>query len=402
MGKLRLYYWLGVNSCGQKTTGSQLAYSAEQLQREIKRKGIHLQKSIAKPMPFFSSIKHSVNDRQITTFTQQLAIMLDAGLPISLAMQELSQSNSRQGLSALLEELTFQVQQGHSLSTAMQGFTHFDALYLQFVHIGESNGDLAQALNYCAEHREKNHQLIKQIKSALIYPLSVLIVACIVMIIMMIFVVPQFSSLFRSFGAELPALTQFTLDASQWFQAHIGTILIATAVVGMSVHILIRKSPAVRRQCAQLLLKLPILGPCILVGELARFNLLLCNGIQAGLPLLSCLDNAIGAIHNPFLKHKLSGIHHQIRAGSSFSLALSSVSIVPPLMLKMLNIGELTGRLAFMTEKLARLFEEQLNESTNKIGQLIEPLMIVFLGSLVGGLVLSMYLPIFSLMNAVG
>ncbi|GAD78520.1 type II secretion system F family protein [Vibrio ezurae] len=402
MTKLRLYYWLGVSACGQKTTGSQFAYSSLQLQRKMEHKGIRLQKSIAKPIPFFRHIKHSVNDRQITIFTQQLAVMLDAGLPISTAMQQLNDSSTRQGVSALIDELTFQVQQGHSLSIAMQDFTYFDALYLQFVRIGESNGDLAQALNYCAEHREKSHQLIKQIKSALIYPLSVLIIACIVMIIMMIFVVPQFSSLFRSFGAELPALTQFTLDASQWFQAHIGTILIATAMLGMCVHILIRKSLTVRHRCAQLLLKLPILGQCILVGELARFNLLLCNGLQAGLPLLSCLDNAIGAIHNPFLKHKLSGIHHRIRSGSSFSLALSSASILPPLMLKMLNIGELTGRLAFMTEKLARLFEQQLNDSTKKIAQLIEPLMIVFLGSLVGGLVLSMYLPIFSLMNAVG
>ncbi|WP_231892540.1 MULTISPECIES: type II secretion system F family protein [unclassified Vibrio] len=379
-----------------------LAYSQQQVRREMATQDIRILKTIAKSIPMLVTIKHQVKPIHITAFTHQLALMLDAGLSIGMAMAELKQSNQRQGLTALIEEISFQVQQGQALSNVLQTFAYFDSLYLQFVRIGEANGDLAKALNYCVQHREKNLKLLKQIRSALFYPISVIIVACIIMAIMLVFVIPQFSSLFHSFGAELPALTQLTLDVSLWFQFNIGKLVIGCVALVCTTRLLIAKSSAVRYQLAKGIIKTPALGHCVLAGELARFNLLLCNGIQAGLPLVLCIDNATGAVHNAYLKQQLSHINHDIRQGTTLHVSLSSISCLPPLMLKMLTIGELSGRLGSITDNLATIFEQQVDETTDKLGKLIEPMIIVFLGVIVGGLVLSMYLPIFSLMSAVG
>ncbi|CAM2843320.1 type II secretion system F family protein [Vibrio rarus] len=401
MNKLRLYYWLGVQHSGQKTTGRTLAYSSEQLGRVLQLKEIRLLKFVPKPVPSLMSVKHSVRTLHITVFTQQLALMLDSGLPIAVAMTQLQQGNPRQGITALMEEISFQVQQGKSLSSVMHDFTYFDPLYLQFVRVGEANGDLAKALNFCAQHREKNSKLLKQVKSAMIYPVSVIIIAGIVMAVMLIFVIPQFSSLFSSFGANLPAITQFTLDASLLLQRYAGHILL-TIVAVVAAFRLALKSASFRYQVSRKVLATPILGSCILSGELARFNLLLSNGIQAGLPLVLCLDNATAAVNNTYLKTQLAHINPQIRQGSTLYSALKRISCIPSLMLKMLSIGEVTGTLAIITDKLATQFELEVDEATEKLGQCIEPIMIVFLGLLVGGLVLSMYLPIFTLMSEVG
>ncbi|MFA0068687.1 type II secretion system F family protein [Vibrio breoganii] len=402
MSSLQLFIWLGAGDSKPRITGHLLAYSALQLKRILRSKGIELRKFIAKPVPFTSAYKHEVKYGDVTTFTHQLSLMLEAGLPLSLALNELQHSSQRQGVRALLEELHFQIQQGQRLSVAMQMFRFLDSIYLQFVRIGEENGDLSTALGYCTQHREKNQQLLKQVKSALIYPASVIITACVVFAVMMVFVIPQFSSLFHSFGAELPALTQFTVELSTWLQRYFGALLLCLSVITSLIYLCYRKSQAFRHSIAKHSLSIPILGHCILVSELARFNLLLCNGIQAGLPLVTCLNNASFGVRNDFIRQALSSANDSIKEGKSLYYSLEALTFLPSIMLKMIKIGEISGTLAVITGRLATLFEQQLKEATDKLGQLIEPLVIVFLGTLVGGLVLSMYLPIFSLMSAVG
>ncbi|MEZ9466661.1 type II secretion system F family protein [Vibrio breoganii] len=402
MSSLRLFIWLGTGHSKPRVTGQLLAYSALQLKRILRSKGIELRKFIAKPVHFTSAYKHEVKYGDVTTFTHQLALMLEAGLPLSLALNELQHSSQRQGVRALLEELHFQIQQGQRLSVAMQMFSFLDSIYLQFVRIGEENGDLCTALGYCTQHREKNQQLLKQVKSALIYPASVIITACVVFAVMMVFVIPQFSSLFHSFGAELPTLTLFTVELSTWFQRYFWALLLCLSVIASLIYLCYRKSQAFRHSIAKHSLSIPILGHCLLVSELARFNLLLCNGIQAGLPLVTCLNNASFGVRNDFIRQALSSANDSIKEGKSLYHSLEALTFLPSIMLKMIKIGEISGTLAVITGRLATLFEQQLKEATDKLGQLIEPLVIVFLGALVGGLVLSMYLPIFSLMSAVG
>ncbi len=402
MSSLKLFIWLGTSHSKPRITGHLLAYSGIQLKRILESKGIKLRKFIAKPVPFTTAYKHEVKYSDITTFTHQLALMLEAGLPLALALYELQRSNQRQGVQVLLEALHFQIQQGQKLSVAMQEFHFLDSIYLQFVRIGEENGDLSTALGYCTQHREKNQQLLKQVKSALIYPTSVIIMACIVFAIMMTFVIPQFSSLFHSFGAELPKLTQLIVELSTWFQRYFWALLFGLLVFTSLVCLCYLKSQTVRHIIAKHSLNVPILGRCILVSELARFNLLLCNGIQAGLPLVICLNNATLGVRNDFMRKALSSAHESIKEGKSLYHSLEALSFLPSIMLKMIKIGEISGTLTVITGRLATLFEQQLKETTDKLGQLIEPLVIVFLGTLVGGLVLSMYLPIFSLMSVVG
>ncbi|GEA52803.1 type II secretion system protein F [Vibrio inusitatus NBRC 102082] len=402
MSSLQLFIWLGTNRSKPRITGHLLAYSAIQLKRILDRKGIELRKFIAKPVPFIAAYQHEVNYSDTTTFTYQLALILEAGLPIGLALYELQHSSERQGVRALLEELHYQIQQGQKLSIAMQEFTFLDPIYLQFVRIGEENGDLSTALGFCTQHREKNQQLIKQVTSALIYPTSVIIMACVVFAIMMTFVIPQFSSLFHSFGAELPKLTKLIVELSSWFQNYVWGLLFYLIIFTSLVYLCYRKNKPFRYHIAKYSLSIPILGRCILVSELARFNLLLCNGIQAGLPLVTCLNNASLAVRNAFIREALSNANISIKEGKSLYHSLEGLSFLPSIMLKMVKIGELSGTLAVITGRLATLFEQQLKETTDKLGQLIEPFIIVFLGTLVGGLVISMYLPIFSLMSAVG
>lgn len=402
MSNLQLFIWLGAGHSKPRITGQLLAYSALQLKRILRRKGIELRKFIAKPVPLTAAYRHEVKYSDTTIFTHQLAIMLEAGLPLSLALCELQHSSQRQGVQALLEELHFQIQQGQRLSVAMQTFSFLDSIYLQFVRIGEENGDLSTALGYCTQHREKNQQLLKQVKSALIYPTLVIIMACVVFVVMMVFVIPQFSSLFHSFGADLPTLTQFTIELSTWFQRYFWTLLLCLSLVTGGVYLCYQRNQAFRHNIAKHSLSIPILGHCILVSELARFNLLLCNGIQAGLPLITCLNNASFGVRNDFIRQALSGANDSIKEGKSLYHSLEALSFLPSIMLKMIKVGEISGTLAIITGRLATLFEQQLKEATDNLGKLIEPLVIVFLGTLVGGLVLSMYLPIFSLMNAVG
>ncbi|GEM81104.1 type II secretion system F family protein [Vibrio superstes] len=402
MSSLQLFIWLGIGHFKPRITGHLLAYSAPQLKRILRSKGIDLRKFIAKPVPFTATYKHEVKYSDITTFTHQLALMLEAGLPISLALNELQHSSQRQGVRALLEELHFQIQQGQKLSVAMQEFSFLDSIYLQFVRIGEENGDLCTALGYCIEHREKNQQLLKQAKSALIYPASVIIMACVVFAVMMVFVIPQFSSMFDSFGAELPKLTQLTVELSTWFQRHFWALISGLLIFGSLIYLCYQKSQAFHHLIAKHSLSIPVLGPCIVIGELARFNLLLCNGIQAGLPLITCIHNASLAVKNDFMRQGLSCANDSIKEGKSLYHSLEALSFLPSIMLQMIKIGEISGSLSVVTARLATLFEQQLKEATDKLSQLIEPLVIVFLGALVGGLVLSMYLPIFSLMSAVG
>lgn len=401
MNKPALYYWLGITIDGRRVTGKAIVYSQHQLLSNLQCKEIKLLRCVAKPIPWSVKIRHGITPRDITALTYQLSIMLSAGLSVNAAIKELWISAKEGELKALLFLIDEQLTQGQSLSDSMHSFDCFDRLYLQFVRVGESNGELAQTLKMCADLREKNAKLIKQIRSALFYPLTVLIAALMVLTIMMVFVIPQFSSLFTSFGAELPALTQLTLNSSHWFIEHLVGLASALISTIMVVTLCLNRSAYLQRLLAKALTRLPLFGHCILLGEMARFNSLLSLGVRSGLPLVVSLHNATQAIGNLHIRHQFEPIIAQINQGQSLHQTLSDLPQCPSLMIKMVRIGELSGRLPILAQKAAQIFEEELNQTTEKIGKLLEPVIILFLGSLVGGLVLSMYLPIFTLMSAI-
>lgn len=398
----RLYHWLGINQHGRRLTGSEVAFSLPQAHQLLQEKQIRPLKVIARPLPWLMRRKHGITHKQITALTYQLAIMLQAGLPLNHAIDELSRSTRQRELHAMLHQIHAHITQGRPLSQAMADFACFDALFVQFVRVGESNGELAYTLRLCAEQREKNSKLSKQIRSAMIYPVIVVISAIIVFLIMMLFVVPEFSGMFTSFGAELPAMTQATLALSQWLTAQFHWWLLTLLILIMSLKTSFRRSPGMQDKLAHYLLKCPVIGRCILYGELARFNHLFALGIHSGLPLLTCLTNAAGCINNSHLRARFLSVIPLIQAGGSLHSALSQIAWLPPLMLKLLKIGEHSGKLAELSNKVSEIFEEELAEISNNISAYLEPLIILLLGVVVGGIVLSMYLPIFSLMTAVG
>jgi type IV pilus assembly protein PilC len=374
---------------GQVRSGGQAAVSAT-----LRRQGILVSKVKKKRLGGGKSIKQ----KDIAVFTRQLATMMKAGVPLLQAFDIVARGSTNPRLTKLLTDIRNDVETGTALSAAFRKHPlHFNALYCNLVEAGEAAGILEAILDRLALYEEKTLALKSKIKSALMYPIAVLVVAFVVLAVIMIFVIPAFKDVFSSFGADLPAPTLFVIAISEFFVAYwwaiFGFLIGGTYFFFESW----RRSERMQKVMDRLLLKVPVFGDLIYKSVLARWTRTLSTMFAAGVPLVEALDSVGGAAGNAVYAEATEQIQKDVATGSSLTTAMQSTGVFPNMVLQMSMIGEESGSLDHMLGKAAEFYEDEVDEMVKGLSSLMEPFIIVILGVLIGGIVVSMYLPIFKL-----
>jgi type IV pilus assembly protein PilC len=392
--KDQTFLWEGVDRNNKPMRGELRAVSETVATTNLRRQGIRVTK--IKRQSFRGG--RSVNEKDITFFTRQLATMLKAGVPLLQSFDIIARGHSNARFSRLMLDLKNKVETGSSLSQAFREHPkHFDALYCNLVQAGETAGMLDAILDRLATYKEKILAIKSKIKSALFYPIAVIVVAIVVTWVIMIFVIPAFKSVFASFGANLPWLTQVVIDISDFFVAWWWAMFIAIVAVFVGIRLSIKRSESVRFMVHRLSLKLPIVGGILEKATIARWTRTLQTMFAAGVPLVESLDAVGGASGNMVYIQATKRIQTDVSTGTSLTNAMSAVNLFPPMVLQMTQIGEESGSLDNMLGKIADFYEREVDDAVTALSSLLEPIIIVFLGVVVGGLVVAMYLPIFKL-----
>jgi len=392
--KDQTFLWEGVDRNNKPMRGELRAVSETVATTNLRRQGIRVTK--IKRQSFRGG--RSVNEKDITFFTRQLATMLKAGVPLLQSFDIIARGHSNARFSRLMLDLKNKVETGSSLSQAFREHPkHFDALYCNLVQAGETAGMLDAILDRLATYKEKILAIKSKIKSALFYPIAVIVVAIVVTWVIMIFVIPAFKSVFASFGANLPWLTQVVIDISDFFVAWWWAMFIAIVAIFVGIRLSIRRSESVRYMVHRLSLKLPIVGGILEKATIARWTRTLQTMFAAGVPLVESLDAVGGASGNMVYIAATKRIQTDVSTGTSLTNAMSAVNLFPPMVLQMTQIGEESGSLDNMLGKIADFYEREVDDAVTALSSLLEPIIIVFLGVVVGGLVVAMYLPIFKL-----
>jgi type IV pilus assembly protein PilC len=340
----------------------------------------------------------SVTEKDITFFTRQLATMLRAGVPLLQSFDIIARGHSNARFSRLMLDLKNKVETGSSLSQAFREHpNHFDALYCNLVQAGETAGMLDAILERLATYMEKILAIKSKIKSALFYPITVLVVALIVTWIIMVFVIPSFKQVFASFGANLPWLTLVVIDISDFFVKWWWAIFVGMIVAFVVIRIAVKRSESLRYLIHRYSLKIPIIGTILEKATIARWTRTLQTMFAAGVPLVESLDAVGGASGNLVYIAATKRIQTDVSTGTSLTNAMSAVNLFPSMVIQMTQIGEESGSLDNMLGKIADFYEREVDDAVAALSSLREPVLIVFLGVFVGGLVVAMYLPIFKL-----
>jgi type IV pilus assembly protein PilC len=388
------FEWEGKDRQGKAVRGENRAAGENQLQASLRRQGITTTRIRKRRMGRGKRIK----PRDIALFTRQLATMMKAGVPLLQAFDIVGRGNSNPNVSRLLADLRADVETGTSLSAAFRKFPQqFSDLYCNLIEAGEAAGILESILERLATYMEKIEGIKAKIKSALMYPVAVILVAFIVVAVIMVFVIPSFKEVFSSFGAELPAPTRMVIAMSEAFVHH-GLLMLGVLVAaGMGLARAWRLSPSLQRLTDQWVLRLPVFGPLVRKSIIARWTRTLATLFAAGVPLVEALDSVGGAAGNSVYREATTGIQHEVSSGVSLTHAMSQSRVFPTMVLQMCAIGEESGSLDHMLGKAADFYEAEVDDTVAGLSSLLEPIIIVFLGSVVGGIVVSMYLPIFKL-----
>ncbi len=389
-----LYVWEGVDRANKPMRGETRGPSETVVSSNLRRQGIRVLK--IKQQKFRGGRK--ITDKDIAFFTRQLATMLKAGVPMLQSIDIVGRGHSNARFSRLMMEIKNKIETGSSLSQAFREHReHFDALYCNLVQAGESSGTLDAVLDRLATYKEKILAIKSKIKSALFYPISVMVVAVVVIWVIMVFVIPSFKEVFKNFGAELPFPTLVVVAISDFFVKWWWLMFIAGAGAIIGIGVMFKRSDAVRYTVDRLALKLPVVGSIIEKATIARWTRTLQTMFAAGVPLVESLDAVGGAAGNIVYAQATKRIQTEVSTGSSLTNAMSNTRLFPSMVLQMTQIGEESGALDNMLGKVADFFEREVDDAVAALSSLLEPVMIVFLGVVIGGLVVAMYLPIFKL-----
>jgi type IV pilus assembly protein PilC len=389
-----VYEWEGKDRNGKQVRGELRAAGTNQVQASLRRQGILLTKVKKRRMRSGKTIK----PKDIAIFTRQLATMMKAGVPLLQAFDIVGRGNANPSVAKLLNDIRSDVETGTSLSAAFRKFPkYFDSLYCNLVEAGEAAGILEELLDRLATYMEKTEAIKSKIKSALMYPTSVVVVAFVVVAIIMIFVIPAFKQVFSSFGADLPAPTLIVMGISEFFVAYWWLIF---GVVGGGIYFFLqawKRNEKVQRVMDRLLLRLPIFGTLIDKSCVARWTRTLSTMFAAGVPLVEALDSVGGASGNSVYADATLKIQQEVSTGTSLTSAMTNANVFPSMVLQMAAIGEESGSIDHMLGKAADFYESEVDDMVAGLSSLMEPIIIVFLGVIIGGIVVSMYLPIFKL-----
>ncbi|ATE59048.1 type II secretion system F family protein [Thauera sinica] len=389
-----LYNWEGKDKSGKVIRGEMRATGDKVVQATLRRQGILVTKVKKQAL----SRGGRIGERDIALFTRQLATMMKSGVPLLQAFDIGIKGSGNPALSRLLNEIRNDVETGSSLSQAFAKHpVQFDRLFVNLVAAGEQAGILDNLLDRLATYKEKIIAIKGKIKSALFYPAAVVVVAALVISVMMLFVIPEFKNVFSSFGADLPGPTLIVIGMSDFFVEYWYVLLgIIVAAIG-GIIFTYRRSPSVQVAVDRLILKLPVVGDIVRKATVARWTRTLSTMFAAGVPLVEALDSVGGASGNHVYVTATREIQSEVSTGSSLTVAMQNARVFPSMVVQMVSIGEESGQLDSMLGKVADFFEQEVDDAVAGLSQLLEPLIMVFLGTVIGGLVVAMYLPIFKL-----
>jgi type IV pilus assembly protein PilC len=397
----RRFAWRGVNRQGEIQSGVLKADTSGEVNHELKQQRIratHIQRQFDLPSRLQLKTEPRISARDITQFTRQLATLLHAGVPLLQAFDILGRGEGNAALKALIRELRSQVEGGVALNQALRQHAAFDALYCNLVAVGELAGMLDTMLERLANHLEKSEALRTTIRSALIYPSAVLVIAGIVLVLILVFVVPAFQNIFASFGAELPWLTQVVIALSEGLQHYGLGVLALLCLAAWWLKRQVQQRTLWRRHVHRVLLRLPIAGPLTRHACTARWTRTLATLFAAGVPLTEALDAVQGVTGHVLFQEATQTMQAQLIQGQALSRALEGTEgLFPPMVVQMCAIGEESGALDHMLEKTAEHYEREVDSTVARLSTLLEPFIMVVLGLLIGGLVMALYLPIFQL-----
>jgi type IV pilus assembly protein PilC len=393
-----VFEWEGRDRNGKQVRGETRAAGENQVMASLRRQGVSPTKIKKRKMRSGQKIR----PKDIAIFTRQLATMMKAGVPLLQAFDIVGRGNANASVTKLLNDIRTDVETGTSLSAAFRKYPlYFDSLYCNLVEAGEAAGILESLLDRLATYMEKTEAIKSKIKSALMYPIAVVVVAFVVVSVIMIFVIPAFKEVFTSFGADLPAPTLFVIGLSEifvkWWWLIFGSI-------GGSFYFFMqawRRNVKVQQFMDRLMLKLPVFGDLVFKSVIARWTRTLSTMFAAGVPLVEALDSVGGASGNSVYEMATQRIQQEVSTGTSLTAAMTNANVFPSMVLQMCSIGEESGSIDHMLGKAADFYEAEVDDMVAGLSSLMEPVIIVFLGGLIGGIVVSMYLPIFKLGSVV-
>lgn len=386
------YAWEGKDKTGKQVKGEMRAVGIVIVTSTLRRQGIKVTK-INKSQP-----NGKITDKDITLFTRQLATMMKSGVPLLQAFDIVGKGHSNRAVGKLLMDIKADVETGSNLSDAFRKYPlYFDALFCNLVQAGEAAGILDNLLDRLATYKEKIQAIKGKIKSALFYPISIIVVAFIITAIIMIFVIPAFKNLFEGFGAELPAPTLLVMAISDFFVAYWWAILGILSGGIYAFSYVWKRSTAMQHVMDRLILKLPIFGEVIRKATIARWSRTLSTMFAAGVPLVESLDSVAGAAGNYIYFEATKNIQIEVSTGNSLMSSMASTHVFPSMAIQMVAIGEESGSLDFMLGKIADFYEAEVDDAVAALSSLMEPMIMVVLGILIGGMVVAMYLPIFKM-----
>jgi type IV pilus assembly protein PilC len=392
------FLWEGRDKGGKVIRGELRSVSETAVNATLRRQGIIVQK--VKKQKLGGGGK--VTEKDITLFTRQLATMMKAGVPLLQSFDIVSKGAANPAVGRLLGDIKTEVETGAPLAAAFRKYPlHFDALFCNLVAAGEQAGILETLLDRLATYKEKILAIKSKIKSALFYPIAIVVVAFVITAVIMIFVIPAFKEVFTNFGADLPAPTLFVMAVSDYFVEYWYLIF---GVIGGGVYGFLeawKRSVAVQIFMDRLMLKLPVFGSLVLKSTIARWTRTLATMFAAGVPLVEALDSVGGASGNHVYLIATKKIQAEVSTGTSLTMSMQNAGVFPSMVLQMCSIGEETGALDSMLSKVADFYEAEVDDAVEALSSLMEPIIMVVLGTLIGGMVIAMYLPIFKMGQAV-
>jgi len=394
----QVFIWQGTDRRGNSTKGEVTGSSLALAKAELRRQGIIHTKIRRKPKPLFGEKQKKITAMDITIFTRQLATMMKAGVPLVQSFDIVADGLENPSMGKLVREIKIEVESGNSLGGALRRHPkYFDDLFCSLVSSGEQSGALESMLDRVATYKEKTEALKSKIKKAIKYPVAVIVVAFIVTAILLIKVVPTFQELFEGFGADLPAFTLFVIGISDWMQAYWFMLIGAIAVAVFAFKEANRRSQAFSDAVDRLVLRFPVVGNILFQATVARYARTLSTTFAAGVPLVDALDSVAGATGNVVYRNAVNYIKEEVAAGQQLQYSMKATGVFPAMAVQMVAIGEESGALDSMLDKVANYYEEEVDNAVDGLTSLMEPMIMAVLGILVGGLITAMYLPIFQL-----
>ncbi len=403
ISEMQTFTWVGIDKRGVKIKGEQVSKNANLVKADLRKQGINPQTVAAKGKPLFGKTGKKITGRDIAVFSRQLATMMAAGVPMVQGFEIVAGGQSNPRMKDMLTDIKTDIEGGSALNEALAKYpVQFDELFVNLVKAGESAGVLDTVLDTIATYKENIENIKGKIKKAMFYPAAVLAVAVIVASILLIFVIPQFESVFKNFGADLPAFTQMLVNMSRFMVSYWWMVLGIFIAIIVGIVMLYNRSERFAHFVGRALLKIPVIGEILRQSAMARFARTLGVTFRAGVPLVEALDSVANATGSVVYNDAVKRIREDVAVGHQLQLAMKQTNLFPNMVTQMVAIGEEAGALDKMLFKIAEFYEQEVNNAVDALSSLLEPMIMVIIGVVVGGMVVGMYLPIFKLGAVVG